>query len=186
MIETVRIDGLAALANALKELPQAIATKHLRKATANMAALVRNEARVNAARGGASFPHVITGEMLRDIQMKRERASTPLDAIYSVFVRSGKKSRLSGKARDVNKDSFYWRFVEFGHWINPGHALGGGRGSADKDRKRAAAIAAGHNHFVTARPFMRPAFETKKLEAIEVLRAYLSTAIASEAEALKQ
>ena len=184
MIESIKIEGLSALADALKALPDAIAQKYLRKATSSMAAMVRNEARINAARGGSSYPHVLTGEMVRDIQMKRERGGSKLNPIYSVYVRSGKKSRLAGKGRNVDRDSFYWKFVEFGHWINTGKALGGGTGKSHKDSLRARAIASGRNKFVAARPFMRPAFESQKENCVHLCQVYLEQAIAAETAAL--
>jgi len=177
MAETrVHVTGLRELQEKLRNFAPNIARNGLRAATAAGAALIRNEARANAGKGG-KFPQVITGEMQRDIQIKRERDSTDFRALYSVFVRSGKKSRLSGKGRNVGKDSYYWRFVEFGHWINPGKALGGNKKDEARDRR----IAGGQNKFVTAKSFMRPAYESKKEAAVLAIRDKLAARIAEEA-----
>ena len=148
MAETVTVTGLRELADALRELPLRVARSSLRGAVSSAAALVRDKAREIAPK--------LTGEMARDIQIKRARTSGNelLRARYDVFVRAGKKSRLSGKARGVDKDSYYWRFVEFG------------------------------TSKMAARPFMRPAFETTKSAAVEQIKEYLKDRIPAEVAAL--
>lgn len=146
MADTIQLQGFRELATALKELPKRVARNGLRSATSAGAAVVRNEARSRAP--------VDTGEMKRDIQMKRERDfgnTEGLSASVSVYVRGGKKSRLAGKARNVDKDSFYWKFVEFG------------------------------TAKMAAQPFMRPAFEAKKEEAVAVIGQKLDERIQAEA-----
>ena len=139
---TLHVAGLRELQDKLRTLAPNIARNGLRAAVSSGAALIRNEARLKAPKD--------TGEMARDIQIKRERDSTDFRALYSVFVRSGKKSRLSGKGRNVGKDSYYWRFVEFGTCK------------------------------MAAKPFMRPAFEAKKEEAVLAIRDKLAARIAEE------
>ena len=146
MAELQRIAGLSDLAAALRELPLRIGRNVLRRAVSSAAAVIRDEARQRAP--------VLTGEMKRDIQIKRERVRTDVIALYSVFVRAGKKSRLAGKGRNVDKDSYYWRFVEFG------------------------------TSKMAAHPFMRPAFETKKMAAVEAIKASLTEGIPREVQKL--
>lgn len=140
MAEFRHISGMAELAKTLGGLAANVQRNALRKAVSSGAAIIRNEARAIAP--------VDTGEMRRDVQMKRERTADSQIATYAVYVRSGKKSRLAGKARGVERDSFYWRFVEFG------------------------------TSKMAARPFMRPAFEAKKNEAAEMIRDTLRQRIA--------
>lgn len=144
----VQLTGFRELAEALKQFGPRVAKNSLRRAVSAAAAEIRNQARANAP--------VDTGEMKRDIQMKREKdqRSGPLAATFSVFVRSGKKSRLSGRSRDVQKDSFYWKFVEFGTSKMP------------------------------AQPFLRPAFETKKEEAVRIIGEKLDEGIQQAARDL--
>lgn len=146
MAELQYVTGLTELSAALHELPLRIGRNVLRRAVSSAAAVIRDEARQRAP--------VLTGEMRRDIQIKRERASTDLRAMYSVFVRAGKKSRLAGKGRDVDKDSYYWRFVEFG------------------------------TSKMAAHPFMRPAFESKKMAAVDAMKSSLAESIPREVENL--
>ena len=143
MADTKNLTGFAELAKALRDLGPRVGRKHLRAATSKGAAVIRKKARELAP--------VDTGEMRKDIQQKREKTSGDNIASYSVYTRSGKKSRMSGKARNVDKDSFYWKFQEFGTAKMP------------------------------AQPFMRPAFESEKENAVDVLGAELDKRIQKEA-----
>lgn len=147
MNSTIKVEGFKELAEALRELPERVAKNTLRRAVSSGAAIIRNEARVLAP--------VDTGEMRKDIQIKRERDTKGIfSASYSVFVRSGKKSRLSGRARNIQKDSFYWRFVEFG------------------------------TAKMNAHPFMRPAFQHKKDQALNQIKETLDAGIQKTANEL--
>jgi len=141
--DSKNLTGFKEFAKALRELGPRVGRKHLRASTAKGAAVIRKEARALAP--------VDTGEMRKDIQIKRERTSGDNVASYSVYTRGGKRSRLAGKARNVDKDSFYWKFVEFG------------------------------TVRMAAQPFMRPAFEAKKEEAVDALGAELDKRIQKEA-----
>lgn len=145
---SANLTGFRELAAAMRELGARTAKNTLRRAVSAGAAVVRNEARSRAP--------VDTGEMKKDIQMKREKDQRggPLAARFSVFVRSGKKSRLAGRARDVQKDSFYWKFVEYGTSKMP------------------------------AQPFMRPSFESTKEEAVRVIGETLDQGVQQAAREL--
>jgi HK97 gp10 family phage protein len=149
MADTKNLTGFKELAAALRALGPKVVRNGLRSAVSAGAAVVRNEARQRAP--------VDTGEMRRDIQIKRERDSQGGDSVsarYSVFVRSGKQSRLSGKGRNVQKDSFYWRYVEFG------------------------------TSKMAAKPFLRPAFEAKKEAAVQAIGDRLGERIEAAAKEL--
>jgi HK97 gp10 family phage protein len=146
MADTQNLTGFDELAKKLKELGPKVAKNGLRRATSAGAAIVRNDARKRAP--------VDTGEMKRDIMMKRERDARGGDttgAVYTVYVRSGKKSRMAGKKRDVDRDSFYWKFLEFG------------------------------TAKMAAQPFLRPAFEANKEAAIEAIGKSLDETIQAAA-----
>lgn len=148
MAETTQnLQGFKELADALRELGPRVARNGLRAATSAGAAIIRNDARSRAP--------VDTGEMKKDIQMKRERDTKgEMSAKYSVFVRSGKKSRLSGKARNIQKDSYYWKFQEFGTSKAP------------------------------AQPFMRPAYDANKEAAVGKIGEVLNERIQKAAREL--
>lgn len=146
MANQMNVEGFRELAESLKKLGPRLAKNGLRAATSAGAVLIRNEAR--------NLAPVDTGEMKKDIQIKRERevrGGELITASYSVFTRGGKKSRLSGRARDIDKDSFYWKFQEFG------------------------------TAKMAAQPFMRPAFEAKKEEAVTAIGEKLDERIQKHA-----
>lgn len=147
MADGLKLTGFKELADALRELGPRVARNSLRRAVSAGAAEIRNEARARAP--------VDTGEMRKDIMVKRERDTKgEMSAKYSVFVRSGKKSRLAGKGRNVQKDSYYWKFVEFGTSKMP------------------------------AKPFLRPAYEAKKEEAVKIIGENLDEGIQKAAREL--
>lgn len=149
MAEFAKLTGFKELAAAMKQLPERVARNGLRAAVSAGAAVVRNDARNRAP--------VDTGELKRDIMIKRERdTKSEMSARYSVFVRTGKKSRLAGKKRGVQRDSYYWRFIEFG---------------TSKMAKQ---------------PFMRPAFEAKKAEALAAIGKKLNERIQAVATELSK
>jgi HK97 gp10 family phage protein len=139
MADEWKIEGLRELGEALKQFPEKIAGKIMRAAVSSGAAVVRDDAKARAP--------VDTGEMRLDIQMKHAKGGNAYQQAYEVYVRSGKRSRLAGKRRNIDRDSYYWRFVEFG------------------------------TVKMTKRPFMRPAFEAKKYAAAEEIRRILAAAV---------
>lgn len=147
MADLMNLTGFKELANALRELGPRVAKNTLRRSVAAGATIIRKEAMDRAP--------VDTGEMRKDIQVKRERDTKgEMSAKYSVFVRAGKKSRLSGRARNVQKDSYYWKFVELG------------------------------TSKMAARPFMRPAFESRKEDAVKAIGEKLDEGIQKAAREL--
>ena len=168
-LSTAQVSGLKELADALRDLPDRIARNALRGATAAGAAVIRNEARRRAPvyTGQVSEGHPRPGTLKRSIYMTQKRElSSLVQQTFHVSVQRGKARQAVQITRKVkgqrvvvgteNLDAFYWRFVEFGT-VN-----------------------------MAARPFMRPAFEAKKYEAVEAIRRYLAERIAREAEKLKK
>lgn len=146
MAESIKIEGMEAFKRAMKELPQEVSTRVLRRAVAAGTAIVRDEAqRTNAFKDRS-------GTLRANIKMfYKKDESSPTRATYYVFVpskggakessqhfdpTSGKISR--GRLRFAGKP-YYWRFLEFG------------------------------TSKLTARPFLRPAFKAKWQEAARVI-----------------
>lgn len=141
------LTGFRELAAALRELGPRIAKNTLRRSVSAGAQVIRDDAKARAP--------VDTGEMRKDIKIKRERdVRGETSAKYSVFVLSGKKSRMSGRARNVDKDSFFWKFLEFG------------------------------TSKMAAKSFMRPAFEANKEEAVKIIGEKLDEGIQKAAREL--
>jgi HK97 gp10 family phage protein len=153
---TVQVKGLKELADALKELPNGIARNVLRGATGAGAAEIRKEAKLKAP--------VYTGP----ISAGHPPAGTLKRAVYQsqqrklsslvkqVFFVGVRTGKKMKNKSGVSTDPYYWKFVEFG------------------------------TAKMSARPFLRPAFEAKKLAAIEAIRVYMAERIPKEVAKLKQ
>lgn len=150
---TVQISGLTELNQALNELPQRLARNVLRGSVAAGAAVIRQEARRRAPRyeGRVAVGHPPPGTLKRAIySAQARRLSGLLQQVYQVGVVSGKRAKVGQAKAGKTKDAYYWRFVEFG------------------------------TVKMAARPFLRPAFEAKKMDAVEAIRAYMAQRIPRE------
>lgn len=169
-----KLTGFKELAEALRELPGNIGKNVLRSAAASGASVIRDEAKQNALR------MKVTGTLARSIYMKQIRElSGPEKQTYFVGARSGKLYAKVGK-KGVNKDAYYARWVELGHFTRgPGKGgfLSTGSGRLVRNANRggvnnallAAQVQAGHVRWVPARPFLRPAFDVRKDLAVEAI-----------------
>ena len=157
--ETVRIEGLAELNRALRELPQRIANRGLRTAVYAGAKVIRDEARHRAPKAAQSLgiKQPPAGTLKRSVIMKhiRELSGGGRQTFY-VLVRQGKKYRNQGKRGNLSQDAWYWRFVEFG------------------------------TVKMSARPFLRPAFDMKKNDALTAIKTKLAERIEQAARELKK
>jgi HK97 gp10 family phage protein len=153
---TVNVTGLKELQEALKQLPVNIGKNVLRGATRAGAAVIRVEAKNKAP--------VYTGPMAKGHPppgtLKRSVYQKQIRELSSAVQQTFYVGVRIGKDRKDNKgrslDAYYWRFVEFGTAKMP------------------------------ARPFMRPAFEAKKMEALYAIKNYMAERIPREVEKLKQ
>lgn len=119
------------------------------------AEIFRDEAKRNA------LGHVKTSVIYNSIIVKRleEESDGGKRQAYLVTVRKGKFN---------GNDAYYWRWVENGHKIVPRKK----KGVTWKAHRAAAALEFG-NARVPAYPFMRPAYESKKGAAIDVMNKKL-------------
>jgi len=134
------------------------------------AEIFRDQAKQN------SLSHKKTGVLFNSIIAKRivEDSDGGKRQVYLVTVRSG---RYGGD------DAFYWRFVENGHKFVPRNkkvSKKTGRKIGWKAHRRAAELEYG-TASAPAYPFMRPAYESKKAEAIDVMTRTLAEQIARNA-----
>lgn len=162
MADEIGVSGLAELRETLlRKLPEALQGKASQKALAAaarpMVAMAKSLAPSRKPRGfvGPMQPGAAAGGTLRRmISSWRNRESTKT---Y--------ESRFIG----VKGRAFWWRWIEFGRGAI--ERVSGSLGTPVKGffGKRVAAV--------PARPFLRPAFESKKLEAIEIYAKALAPAI---------
>lgn len=154
---TVKLEGFAELAAALRELPERVARNGLRAAVNAGATVIKKEAMARAPED--------TGALRANMYQKQRREeSGPMVQTFYVGVRSGvakyAKSAANRRAGTAGKpyrnagSTFYWRFLEFGTSKLP------------------------------ARPFMRPAFELRKNDAVEAIGKKLDERIQKHARDL--
>jgi len=158
-IVTVKIQGLEQLQMALNQLPIELQGKPLRAAVAAGAKVIQKQAIENAE------PHRLTGTLERNIVIAKTRHPVPGQAQYSVGIRrvkkwyvnsaANKRKHRAGKSYEVYGEAYYWRFLEFG------------------------------TSKIPKSPFLVPAFESKKIEAIEVIKKRLAKGIEMIANKLK-
>ena len=157
---SVKIEGLKELQEAMNQLPLEIQKRPLRSAVSAGAKVIVDEAKRLAPQGE-------TGNLRKALYRYRSRSqSSRGQETFLVGVRKGKKNyvdsaknrRLNrvGKKYTVEGEAFYWRFVEFGTSKMP------------------------------ARPFLRPAFESKKNQAVETIKNRLAVAIENTAKKMKK
>lgn len=201
MASTVQVKGLKELNAALAALPKNISRNVLRGAVGAGAKIIRDEAKVQAARGGPDRPDVLTGQLVRSIYHVHVREqSSAIRQVWKVGVRKGKNlaaGRTFGvrgsKTRDNTNsmDAFYARWVEFGHYARRrnGKLVYASRGRRRNDSQRASQIAegqrAGEVTWIPGQPFLRPAWESKRSAAVERIAAYIRERLPKEVAKLK-
>ena len=157
---SVKVTGLKELQDALAKLPLEIQKRPLRSAVSAGAKVIVDEAKRLAPQGE-------TGNLRKALYRYRSRSqSAPGKETFLVGVRKGKKDyadtaknrRLNrvGKKYTVEGEAYYWRFLEFG------------------------------TSKMAAKPFLRPAFESRKNNALEVIQKKLADAIEKTANKLKK
>lgn len=151
---TVEIEGLKELQAALLELPRKTAKNALRSAVNAGAAVVRKEARQKAPvyTGAVSAGHPPPGTLKRSVIQKFiKEQSNDFQSTFYVTVRKGKKYRGQGKKANLSQDAYYAYFVEYG------------------------------TAKMAAQPFLRPAFEATKEQALQAMLTKLKERIEQEA-----
>ena len=157
--ESVQVQGLDQLAKALRELPQRVARNGLRAAVYAGAKVIRDEAKLHApvATGNLGANQPPPGTLKRSVIMKQiPELSGAQKQTFYVTVRHGKTYRKQAKKGNLSQDAWYWRFVEFG------------------------------TVKMSARPFLRPAFDMKKHEAVTAIKTRLAQRIEQAAQELKK
>ena len=153
---TISIKGFEDFKRQLALLPTRIGRNVLRGAVNAAATAIRQEvvARAPVYTGPVAEGHPPAGTLKKAIYQKQiPELSSNLYQTFYVGVRSGKRQQAVKRGKNVlNLDAFYGAFVEFG------------------------------TSKMSARPFMRPAFETRRDYAIEAMRAYLAERIPRELE----
>jgi hypothetical protein len=160
-------DLVAGIKEAVAKIGSALDESTLREAGFAGAKVFREEAKRNA------LAHKKTGVIYNNIIVKRleEESSGAYRQSYLVTVRNGKFG--------AEGDAFYWRFVERGHKFVPRNkkvSKKTGKTIGWKAHREAAILEYGTSS-VPAYPFMRPAYDSKKIEADEAILSVLKAKI---------
>ena len=154
------ISGLeSAFGDFLTRVEDSVGESTLRTIGFAGAEIFRDQAKQNA------LANKKTGLLFDNIIVKRleEESDGGKRQVYMVTVRNGR--------RDTSAGAFYWRFVENGHKFVPKNtniSPRTGKRVGWAAHRRAAELEYG-NARVPAYPFMRPAYEGKKQEAVNVM-----------------
>lgn len=144
----------------LLNVPDKLREKILRQSLKQAGELVRDQAKENF--DGGSGPNVVTGALQKSIRVSQKRGN---DTWIPVEVVAGQLTKA--QQTRFGEGSAYWAmFVEKGHWINNGKALGGGA----KSGKRDARVAGGENKFVAPRPYLKPALESQAGAVVDMVQ----------------
>ena len=154
--ERMQVKGAAELVKLLNQLPARVAKNGLRNAVYAGARVVRDEAKSRAPKAAEVMPNQPPpGTLRRSVIMKHiPELSSLTRQTFFVTVRHGKKYRFQGKKKNLSQDAWYWRFIEFG------------------------------TIKMAARPFLRPALEVKRQEAVDAITTRLASRIEAEAKKL--
>lgn len=165
---STRIEGLGELRHAFRRVAQDMQQRTSRQMVASAGGVLRKEARTLAQQQGLK----LTGALIKNIAIKRERTPQGVTQ-YHLGVRHGKdlgnnaakKLVLNPKTGRITSvyinDPFYWWFLEKGRNVYRG----------DGKRRR------GVKRRVEATPFLAPALQNKKAEAIEAMVKRLEVAM---------
>lgn len=158
----IKLIGADQLLAKLRDMPQNIARNALKSAVGLAAGVIRDEA---ISRIGTN-PKSITGTLQRSLYTKQIRElSGPEKQTFYVGARQGKKWAHVGK-KNVNKDAFYAKWVELGHFTR--RIKNSNRGERNNAALEAA-VRSGKIKWVQGRPFLVPAFIARKETAIRVM-----------------
>lgn len=156
MAEELKVEGLAELANTLSELGKRIEGRVLQTSLRRGAALMVTEAKARAPILKNPDSRRRPGALRANVRARPvrdpEHSATVIVGVRKLSVKqvAAFKKKTGRKGSDNPSDPFYWRFLEFGTARMP------------------------------ARPFLRPAFEVKKIEAVDVIRSAIAERIELE------
>ena len=159
MAETIKVHGLQELSQTLMKLPAELEKRVIMGALRAAGQTIRKEAMARAPILQEPDPRRRAGTLRKSISVRRVKGKV---AVYvGVFGLSGKRMaafKAGGGTKGANNpdDPYYWKWVEYG------------------TKKMA------------ARPFLRPAFEAKKFEAIRLFEAYMKKRLDKEVRKVAQ
>lgn len=159
---SMQMEGLEELRRALRMLPENVQKNVLASATQKGAIVIRDDARPRVPVLQQADPRRKAGALRDAVRATRGKRNGSVGSAFvyvrmltkkaiAKFKRGRAAAGLRVKGAANPDDPFYWRFVEFG------------------------------TSKMAARPFLRPAFEAKKIDAAERIKDALREGIEKEA-----
>ena len=171
----------------LHALPRLVRQRVAKGTVATGASVIRKEAVLRAPiyTGKVQEGHPPPGTLKRAIYQTRlpEECTETLE-VWKVDVRRGRsavaaRGKNAGK-RMLDRDAFYAMWVEYGHYTRTPDTS-----AREHRRLRSGVDLYLGSRWVPARPYMRPAFETKKGEAMQAMQQYLTERLPEATAALR-
>ncbi len=187
MTQAMTTPNMREFLDEIMALPDRVRQRVMIGAVASGARVVRNEAILRAPlwTGPVSAGHPPPGTLKRAIYMARLiNKCTPTVETWIVDVRTGKRMVRRGKNKGAtlnDKDAYYAAWVEYGHWTRtPGTTK-----RQHRQAVRSGIAAALGAKWVPAKPYMRPAVETKKSAAFDAMAEYVAKNLPAAFQAMK-
>jgi HK97 gp10 family phage protein len=167
-VSNIRVTGLQDLRQAMLQLPRRLDRRVLNAALMAGAREVVSDAQSRAPILRTPDPRRMPGTVRRNIRARPVRPTPGNTASVIIGVRQLSRQSIiafktqqfargkRGRSTDNPNDPFYWRFLEFG------------------------------TSKMAARPFLRPAFAARRIQALEVFRVRLSQRLMVEAQRLNR
>ncbi len=175
MSEAVRVTGLREFNNALSRLGEKVTKEYARGAVGAGAKVVYDQAVANAHQVSGTLKRAIYRAWIPD-------QSGPERQTFLLSIRRGKSFQArtvvgkGGRKRTTkNKDAWYGWMVEFGHLATGRTKIRGGVRTREMARGRM--LREGSAKLVPGQGFMRRAYESKKMAAVEAMQDELQKRI---------
>ena len=173
---SLQVDNLSEWMAELRALPKVVQDRVVKGTVATGASVIRKEYVVRAPMwtGDVAEGHPPPGTLKRAVyQTRMVEFCTPTVEVWKVDVRRGATARDRKGQRIVSKDAFYALWVEYGHYVRT-------PGMSEQEHRKARSTVDLYlgAKWVPPRPFARPAFESKKDEAIKAMQTYFNENLA--------
>ena len=169
----MQVSGLAQLLDDMRGLPEQVQTRVMKGAMATACTVIRNEAIIRAPiyTGKTQEGHPPPGTLKRSIY--QARLVSECTATVETWIVSARKGAGAAGAKGGSRDAYYASWVEYGHYTRGPSAR---TAQQRKDNDRGKAVSLG-TYFILAQPFMRPAFDSRKEEAVRAAADYIAAKV---------
>lgn len=159
MVDNINVKGLREIERTLKALPARLGEKVMRAALRAAGQVIRKDARSRVPILSSPTKYRKPGTVKNAIVIRKSRKDkfgvyVGIKLLKAKQIKAFKGGKVNKRAAQNPDDPFYWLFLEFG------------------------------TAKLTKTPFLRPAFEAKKFEALRKFEEYAKARIVKESEKL--